>query len=150
LKRSASKKSPGPGVQGAGYSGTALWKKLGYKTGVTAYLDGAPDRYVSLLALPADIVVNWLATPKPGMDFVHVFAASSSALKAKVQSYRKQIALDGIIWISWPKKSSGVATDISENGIREAILPLGMVDIKVCAVDEVWSGLKFVIRRQLR
>jgi hypothetical protein len=131
----------------AGYSGTPLWKKLGYKKGLSAYVDGGPNNYLSLLALPADVVVSWLPSAKSDMEFVHLFATSISKLKRKLESYRKRITSGGVIWVSWPKKSSGVKSDITEDTIRDMALPIGLVDVKVCAVDEVWSGLKLVIRR---
>ena len=131
----------------AGYSGTPSWKKLGYKTGMSAYVDGGPNSYISLLALPGDVVVTWLSRAKSDMEFVHLFATSASQLKSKLKSYRKKIVPGGVIWVSWPKKSSGVTSDITEDTIRDLALPMGLVDVKVCAVDEVWSGLKLVIRR---
>jgi hypothetical protein len=133
-----------------GYSGTPLWKKLGYKDGTAACVDGAPGQYRSILELPAEFRVSWLAGPRKGMAFVHVFATEAKKLSAKLKSLRKSIAPDGVVWVSWPKKSSGVATDITEDTIREVALPLGFVDIKVCAVDEIWSGLKLMIRKELR
>jgi hypothetical protein len=134
----------------AGYSGTPLWKKLGYKTGMSAYVDGGPSNYISLLALPADVVVTWLSKAKSEMQFVHLFATSASKLKSKLESYRKGIVPGGVIWVSWPKKNSGVKSDITEDRIRDLALPMGLVDVKVCAVDEVWSGLKLMIRRTAR
>ena len=134
----------------AGYSGTSLWKKLGYKNGMSAYVDGGPNNYISLLALPADVAVTWLPSAKSDMGFVHLFAASASNLKRKLESYRKKIVPGGVIWVSWPKKSSGVKSDISEDTIRDVALPMGLVDVKVCAVDEVWSGLKLMIRKNER
>lgn len=134
----------------AGYSGTPLWKKLGYKTGLRAYLDAAPDDYLQLLELPRDVQVIWLDKKESNMRFVHLFERNGRALRTKLDSYRKKIASDGVIWVSWPKKSSGVATDISEDTLREAALPLGLVDIKVCAVDETWSALKLMVRRERR
>jgi len=130
-----------------GYSGTPLWRKLGYKTGMFAYVDGGPNNYLSLLALPADVVVTWLPKAKSDMEFVHLFATSASKLKRKLEYYRKRIVPGGVIWVSWPKKSSGVKSDITEYTIRDVALPMGLVDVKVCAVDEVWSGLKLMIRR---
>ena len=130
----------------AGYSGTPLWKKLGYKRGMSAYVDGAPSSYISLLALPADVTVTWLRSAKSDMEFVHLFATSASKLKRKLESYRKRIVPGGVIWVSWPKKSSGVKSDITEDTIRDVALPMRLVDVKVCAVDEVWSGLKLMIR----
>jgi hypothetical protein len=132
----------------AGYSGTPLWKELGYKTGLSAYVDGAPNNYLSLLALPANVVVTWLPRAKPDMEFVHLFATSASKLKRKLEYYRKKIVPSGLIWVSWPKKSSGAKSDITEDTIRDVALPMGLVDVKVCAVDEVWSGLKLMIRRR--
>jgi hypothetical protein len=134
----------------SGYSGTPLWKKLGYKTGLVAYVDGEPSGYVGLLALPADIAITWLPGPESNMEFVHLFTASASRLNMKLKSYRKKIAPAGVIWVSWPKKSSGVETDITEDVIRDVALPLGLVDIKVCAIDQVWSGLKLMIRKEQR
>ena len=131
----------------AGYSGTPLWKKLGYKAGVSAYVESEPRNYISLLTLPADVVVTWLPRAKSDMEFVHLFATSASQLKSKLESVRKRIVPGGVIWVSWPKKSSGVTSDITEDTIRDLALPMGLVDVKVCAVDEVWSGLKLVIRR---
>ena len=134
----------------AGYSGTPLWKKLGYGNGTAAYVDGTPGGYGSRLTLPKDAVVTWLARPRQGMRFVHLFATRASVLKSRLGAHRRKIAPDGVIWVSWPKKSSGVATDVTEDVIRELALPIGLVDIKVCAVDEVWSGLKLMIRRDQR
>jgi hypothetical protein len=115
--------------------------------GVSAYVEGEPSNYISLLTLPAGVVVTWLPRAKSDMHFVHLFATSASELKSKLESYRKKIVPGGVIWVSWPKKSSGVTSDITEDTIRDLALPMGLVDVKVCAVDEVWSGLKLVIRR---
>jgi hypothetical protein len=134
----------------AGYSGTPLWKKLGYKDGTRAHVDGAPAGYAALLGLPKDVGVAWVARPAKGIAFVHLFSTRASALRAKIRSYRARIAPDGVLWVSWPKKSSGVVTDITEDVIRDVALPTGLVDIKVCAVDETWSGLKLMIRTELR
>jgi hypothetical protein len=134
----------------AGYSGTPLRKKLGYKDGTTALAQGAPKNYLELLTLPGDVRVTWLNKAGKGMGFVHLFSTSAPALGAALKSLRGAIAPDGVIWVSWPKRSSGVPTDITEDTIRGVALPIGLVDIKVCAVDEVWSGLKLVIRKELR
>src|SRR6266853_2714822 len=131
----------------AGYSGTPLWKKLGYKTGMSAYVEGEPSNYISLLTLPADVAVTWLPRAKPDMEFVHLFTTSASQLKSKLESYRKRIVPGGVIWVSWPKKNSGVKSDITDVSILVLPPPVGLVDVKVCAVDEVWSGLKLMIRR---
>jgi len=134
----------------AGYSGTPLWKKLGYAKGAAWFVDGAPEGYVSLLGLPAGMEVAWLGRPRAGMRFVHLFATSAARLSAALGACRGKIAPDGVIWVSWPKKASGVTTDVSEDAVRGLALPIGLVDIKVCAVDGVWSGLKLMIRKELR
>jgi hypothetical protein len=134
----------------AGYSGTPFWKKLGYKDGMTAYVEGAPDNYMANLRLPPDVSVMWNQQLSTGASFVHLFASSQSNLKVKLKSLRKIIEPSGVVWVSWPKKTSGAATDITEDVVRKIALPLGFVDIKVCAVDAVWSGLKLVIRTELR
>jgi hypothetical protein len=134
----------------AGYSGTPLWKKLGYKSGTEVFLDGAPDGYARMLDLPRGLEVAWLPGARKGMGFVHVFSVSSAVLGRKLRAYRKAIAPDGVVWVSWPKKSSGVGSDVTEDVIRKLSLPIGLVDIKVCAVDDVWSGLKLMIRKELR
>ena len=134
----------------AGYSGTPLWKKLGYKDGLVACSEGAPKGYVVALALPSGVSVKWVQRAAAGTQFVHLFSTSKSALASRLAVLRKTIEADGVIWVSWPKKSSGVQTDITENEIREVALPIGLVDVKVCAVDETWSGLKLVVRKKLR
>lgn len=133
-----------------GYSGTPLWKKLGYQTGQAAFVHQAPRNYSALLQLPADVSVTWVPKFKAGLPFVHLFVTEFTALTTRLGQDRSKIAPDGAVWVSWPKKSSGVSTDITEDRIRDAALPLGYVDIKVCAVDETWSGLKLVIRKELR
>ncbi len=133
----------------AGYSGTPLAKKLGYSPGMIAFLDGAPNDYATLVApLPAD--VTFLEMPKKGMGFVHLFIASAAELAKKLAKYRTTINPDGTVWVSWPKRAAKVPTDITEDVIREVCLPMGFVDVKVCAVDATWSGLKLVIRKELR
>ena len=134
----------------AGYSGTPLWKKLGYKDGITAYVEGISEKYLADLQLPAELSVKWVKRANRGIGFIHLFASSRSTLKAKLESFRCAIDPAGMIWVSWPKKSSGVATDVTEDVVREVALPLGLVDIKVCAVDDVWSGLKLMIRKEMR
>ena len=134
----------------AGYSGTPLWKKLGYKDGITAYVEGVSEKYRAELQLPAEHSVKWAKRVNSGVTFIHLFASSRSTLKARLESFRFAIDPAGMIWVSWPKKSSGVATDVTEDVVRQIALPLGLVDIKVCAVDEVWSGLKLMIRKELR
>lgn len=133
----------------AGYSGKPIVQKLGIKPGFCIFADGAPIAYDKLVgALPPGASVR--ATPKPPLDMVHLFATRAAGLAAKLRAYRRAIAPDGMIWVSWPKKSSGVASDLSDIVVRETALPLGLVDIKVCAIDDVWSGLKFVIPKDQR
>ncbi len=133
-----------------GYSSTPLWKKLGYKTGTGAFVEGAPQSYLKELDLPAEIAVQWLRTAKPGIRFVHVFCREQAVLQQKLSRFRRELAPDGILWISWPKKASGQQTDITENIVRECALPLGFVDVKVCAIDDTWSGLKLMVRKSER
>jgi hypothetical protein len=134
----------------AGYSKTPLWKKLGYKDKLAAYVEGVPSDYFAVLELPRQIDVRWAKRQVKGVEFIHLFTKSKRGLRVRLPAIRKLIADDGVIWISWPKKSSGIATDLTEDVVRGIALPLGLVDIKVCAVDEVWSGLKLMIRRSLR
>jgi hypothetical protein len=133
-----------------GYSGTPLWKKLGYRDGLSARVEGEPKEYFALLALPAGTRVVWLSRPRKNMAFVHLFARDAAKLKERLRAHRRDVAPDGVIWVSWPKKSSGVATTITEDVVRDIALPMGLVDIKVCAVDQTWSGLKLMIRKGLR
>jgi hypothetical protein len=133
----------------AGYSGTPLWNKLGYTDGMTAYVEGAFDTMFDL-QLPSAVSVRWTKGESKGMAFVHLFVSSKCTLKTKLQRLRRIIDTAGVIWISWPKKSSRITTDVTEDVVREVALPLGLVDIKVCAVNDIWSGLKLMIRRELR
>ncbi len=133
----------------AGYSGTPLAKKLGYKPGIEACLLGAPAGLRKLLEpLPADVKFTAKAGKATGL--VHVFAASRAELGKVLGQCRRTLAPDAAVWVSWPKKASKVPTDITEDVIRALALPLGFVDIKVCAIDGTWSGLKLVVRRELR
>jgi hypothetical protein len=134
----------------AGYSGTPLWKKLGYAAGTRARAVGEPAGYLRLLDLPPEIKVTWLAKPEAAMGFVHLFSLEAASLKRELAALRRTIAPAGVVWVSWPKKASRVPTDITEDTIREVALPMGFVDVKVCAVDETWSGLKLMIRRSER
>ena len=134
----------------AGYSGTPLWKKLGYASGTRALTIGAPADYRKILVLPADKEVAWLKGPEKGMGFVHLFALRLATLTAELRRLRRTIAPNGVVWVSWPKKASRVPTDITEDAIRDVALPMDFVDVKVCAVDETWSGLKLMIRRTER
>lgn len=133
----------------AGYSGTPLPKKLGLKAHEHVVLISAPKNYAELLGeIPLGIVFS--ERMKAGGRFVHLFATKRSELQKKLATLRKQLADDGTLWVSWPKKSAGVSTDVTEDVIRAVALPLGLVDIKVCAVDETWSGLKLMVRRTNR
>ena len=137
------------GVKSAGYSGTPLAKKLGFKAPMTVYTVDAPREYR-----------EWLDGLDPGVDFspraprplaaAHVFVTRRADLAKHAAALRKSLEPAGFAWISWPKKSAKVATDITEDTIREVVLPMGFVDVKVCAVSEVWSGLKLVIRKSER
>jgi hypothetical protein len=133
----------------AGYSGTPLPQKLGIKPGTIVVLIDAPDNYHKLLGdIPSG--VNFGTRPVGNTKFVHLFVKERSVLLKHLQSLRQKIADDAVVWVSWPKKSSGVATNVTEDVIRAVALPIGLVDIKVCAVDETWSGLKLMIRRENR
>ena len=133
----------------AGYSKTPLAQKLGIKPDSEVTALSAPAGYRKLLApLPAKI--SFVDKAKAGSRFVHLFVSERLILEKELKRLRRLIDDAGVVWISWPKKSSGVATDITEDVIREVCLPLGFVDVKVCAVDETWSGLKLMIRRENR
>jgi hypothetical protein len=133
----------------AGYSGTPLPQKLGIQPGMTVVAINAPSNYRKLLGkLPAG--VNFSDHARTGSTFVHFFTIRQTELKRNLSIFRGKIAETGMIWISWPKKSAGVPTDVSEDVIRTVALPLGFVDVKVCAVDQIWSGLKLILRRDHR
>ena len=129
-----------------GYSGTPLAKKLGIKPGAKLVVVGdVPDEYKQWLSpLPERATIA--GRGKPPLSAVHVFVTKRAELVRHLEHLRKALVPDGYVWISWPKKASKVPTNITEDVIREVALPLGFVDIKVCAVSEVWSGLKLVIR----
>lgn len=137
------------GRAAAGYSGTPLPVKLGFRTPLRVQTIRAPKEYRSWLGtLPAGVVLGTRAV-RP-VQAAHVFAADRAFLQKQLETLRTQLAPAGFVWVSWPKKAAKVATDITEDTIREVALPLGFVDIKVCAVSEVWSGLKLVIRKNER
>jgi hypothetical protein len=133
----------------AGASGKPLSRKLGLKPGFRIFVDGAPADYRGIVGEWPDGAKLILQVKAP-LDMVHVFATEAKGLAAKLSRYRDAIAPDGMIWISWPKKSSRMATDLSDVVVRDMALPLSLVDIKVCALDEMWSGLKFVIPKAQR
>ena len=132
-----------------GYSGTPLAQKLGLKPGMRAWFLGVPDSVRE--EIDRDVPdIERLALPEPPLGFAHIFVTSCAVLDCELRMLLPLIARDGMIWVSWPKKASKVPTDITEDVIREIALPLHLVDVKVCAVDEVWSGLKLVIRKEYR
>ena len=132
-----------------GYSGTPLIKKLGFKAPLKIWVVDAPKEYRQWLGeLPDEMKLVSKATPP--VVAAHIFTTKSGFLTALLSNLRNELKQDGFVWVSWPKKASKVSTDITEDVIREIALPLGFVDIKVCSVSEVWSGLKLVIRRSNR
>jgi hypothetical protein len=133
----------------AGYSSTPLAKKLGIVAGGRVCVVGAPDGYAEWLApLPPDVTFD--KAHSPATDIVHLFCDRRAQLDQHLKALRPKLKPTGAIWVSWPKKASKIPTEITEDTIRELALPLGFVDVKVCAVSEIWSGLKLVIRKELR
>lgn len=133
----------------AGYSGTPLAKKLGVKNGTRLMPVQAPADYAAWLgALPTGAALA--SRVGPAIDIAHVFATRRADLERELKRLRSVLRPDAAVWVSWPKKSSKAPTDLTEDGIRAVALPLGFVDIKVCAVTDVWSGLKLVVRKELR
>jgi len=133
----------------AGYSGTPLAQKLGLKPEQTVATIAAPAGYRKLLA-PLPKAVSFTTEIAAETPFVHLFVTKRATMEKELKRLRRLLADTGVLWVSWPKKSSGVATEITEDVIRDVCLPLGFVDVKVCAVDETWSGLKLMIRRENR
>ena len=132
--------------EGAGYSGTPLVRKLGLKEGMAVRLLGAPEGYWDLLGGAAeDLGVTAAGEGDRPADFMHLFAADRQTLETGLRTARDAMAEDGMVWASWPKKSSGVESEIGKSDVMAAGKAAGLVDVKVCAVDETWSGLKFVI-----
>ena len=133
----------------AGYPGTPLSKKLGIKAGSKVLVAGAPKDYFQLLEpLPDD--VQFVSRLSDSIEIVHLFTDRKAELQKLLATYRKKINSSATVWVSWPKKSAKVPTDITEDTVREVALPFGFVDVKVCAVTDVWSGLKLVVRKKLR
>ena len=136
-------------MSGTGYSGTPLPKKLGFKPGMAVAFVGAPDGFEGALGeLPDGVAVGTRLAGRK--DLVVFFTTERRALARKAVALKRAIAPDGMAWVAWPKRASGVPTDVTEDVVREVALPLGLVDVKVCAIDETWSGLKLVIRKELR
>jgi hypothetical protein len=135
------------GSSAAGYSGTPLVKKLGVKPGMKIALLGTPpDGFEDVLGEGVG-VARRLGGSK---DVVILFTKERRELERRVEALKQAIAPDGMVWVAWPKKASKVPTDITEDVVRDVVLPTGLVDVKVCAIDDVWSGLKVVIRKELR
>ena len=126
-----------------------LSQKLGIKEGSTVLLAGPPEGYAALVA-PLPSGVRFVTRLSESTDIVHVFASRKAELQELLAKYRTGLKSTGTIWVSWPKKAAKVPTDITEDTVRAVALPMGFVDVKVCAVNEVWSGLKLVIRKELR
>lgn len=144
-----SDKGKSPHRPPAGYSGTPLAKKLGIKAGYRVGLLDVPDDFPELLApLPPDVVL--LAQPRQPVDVVVAFATTGRALARFLDRAPRLLHADGGFWIGWPKKSSGMATELDFNAVQRAGLERGLVDNKVCAIDPTWSGLRFVVRREDR
>lgn len=133
----------------AGYSATPLVRKLGFKEGTRAYYAGAPGDFAELLGdLPDGVRV--LARPAAGLDLVVLFVRERRDLERRLPTLQAKLQPAGMVWVAWPKRASNVATDITEDVVRDVALARGLVDVKVCAIDETWSGLKLVIRKELR
>ena len=132
----------------AGYSGTPLPRKLGFKPGMTAAFLDAPEELDGLLGELAGLTVRRALRGR--LDHVLCFVTARRGLERRAAALRTAIAPDGMVWVCWPKRASGVATDMTEDVVRAVLLPTGLVDVKVAAVDATWSGLKLVVRRELR
>jgi len=133
----------------AGYSGTPLVKKLGIQPGMTVHLIDAPSPYERIVEhLPADL--RFVARATATTQFVHLFCTDAAKLERALSTLRERLPVSAVVWVSWPKKSSRVTSGVDENAVRRVALPLGWVDVKVCAIDGTWSGLKLVVRKALR
>ncbi|HMJ93281.1 MAG TPA: hypothetical protein VK472_04195 [Allosphingosinicella sp.] len=133
----------------AGYSGTPLATKLSLKDGLRTWWEGMPGSVRAEIEAEG-LALDLIERPEAPIDAAHLFVTQRAELKARVRALLPLLAPDGFLWVSWPKKAAKVETDITEDVIRDVVLPLGLVDVKVCAVDAIWSGLKLVIRRELR
>ena len=133
----------------AGYSGTPLVRKLGFKPGMRAHYVNAPEQFEQLVGeLPGGVRVLRRASGE--LDLAMLFVTESSALARGLATLQPRLQPAGMIWVAWPKRASKLPTDVTEDVVREIALPRGLVDVKVCAIDEVWSGLKLVVRKELR
>ncbi|WP_232517333.1 MULTISPECIES: DUF3052 domain-containing protein [Aquimarina] len=137
-------------VMAAGYSGTALSKKLGIKEGYTIALYNQPDYYFDLFSDLPENVINTDVLGKETVDFAHLFCTTFIELSGIVTKYKPAIKKHGMLWVSWPKGSSKIVTDLKRDMIREYLIHIGLVDVKVAAIDDDWSGLKFVYRTKDR
>ena len=133
----------------SGYSGTPLAKKLSLKDGMRVWCDGIPDSVAEEIAAEG-LQLQLLKAPEPPIDVAHIFITRRADLEAKLHQLLPLLDRAGMIWVSWPKKASKVVTDVSEDVVRDIALPLHLVDVKVCSVDDIWSGLKLVVRRERR
>ena len=133
----------------SGYSGTPLARKLSLKDGMRVWWDGVPDSVREEIAAES-LQLQLLDRPEAPIDAAHIFVTSRGELEAKLNRLMPLLSPIGMIWVSWPKRASKVPTNITEDVIRDICLPMGLVDVKVCAVDEIWSGLKLVIRKEHR
>jgi hypothetical protein len=134
----------------AGYSGTPLAKKLSLKDGMRVWWDEMPESVRDEIAAEGRLQFELQQKPEAPIDAVHVFVTERADLEAKLKQLLPLLDPGGMIWVSWPKKASKLPTDITEDVIRDVALPMGLVDVKVCAIDATWSGLKLVVRRQNR
>lgn len=132
-----------------GYSGTPLARKLSLKHGQRAWFEAMPDSVRAEIGA-GGLALDLLAAPAGPIDAAHVFVTTRAALEDAISRLLPLLARDGQLWVSWPKKASKLPTDITEDVVRAIALPTGLVDVKVCAVDDIWSGLKLVIRKALR
>ncbi len=134
---------------GSGYSGTPLVRKLGFKAAMRVHFAAAPDAFPALLGdLPDGVRV--LARPAAGLDLVVLFVGERRELERRLPGLQGKLQPAGMLWIAWPKRASKVTTDMTEDVVRDVALPRGLVDVKVCSIDETWSGLKLVTRKELR
>jgi hypothetical protein len=133
----------------AGYSGTPLARKLGIQAGMRLLLVNPPALYTELLA-PLPEPVFFVRKLGADVDLMQIFSTDRADLARRLAQARERLGPEAVVWVSWPKKAAKVPTDITEDVVREVALPLGFVDVKVCAVDAVWSGLKLVVRKALR
>jgi hypothetical protein len=133
----------------SGYSGTPLAKKLSLKDGMRVWFDGMPKSIRNEIA-GSGLVLSEEAVPTPGIHAAHVFVTSRADMEEKLALVLPLLERAGMIWVSWPKRASKVTTDITEDVIRHVALPMQLVDVKVCSVDDIWSGLKLVIRKEHR